>query len=100
MAAIAGDAGRIYLFNNAPLDPALALVLSDYPAVVMLDAGSNLGVGVGLNFIALAASRGNSFLMLLDPTARPWPSSSTRIRPLSIRRDAAIGITPLAAGSE
>ncbi len=80
VAAIAGDVDRIYLFNNAPLDPALILVLSDYPAVVMLDAGSNLGVGVGLNFIALAASRdGFERLVLFDQDSRPWPGMVARL---------------------
>ena len=74
VATLSRDAGRIYLFNNAPLDPALVMVLADYPALVALDAGSNLGVGVGLNFIALAASRdGFERLVVFDQDSRPWP---------------------------
>ena len=80
VASIARDTGRIYLFNNAPLDPALALVLADYSTVVTLDAGSNLGVGVGLNFIALAASRdGFERLVLFDQDSRPWPGMVARL---------------------
>ncbi len=68
------DVERIYLFNNATLDPALALVLRDYPTLVGIDAESNLGVGVGLNFIALAASRdGFERLILFDQDSRAWP---------------------------
>ncbi len=68
------DVDRIYLFNNAALDPALDLVLGDYPTLVALDAESNLGVGVGLNFIALAASRdGFERLVLFDQDSRAWP---------------------------
>ena len=68
------DVGRIYLFNNATLDPALVLVLGDYPTLVAIDAESNLGVGVGLNFIALAASRdGFERLVLFDQDSRAWP---------------------------
>ena len=80
VASIARDTDRIFLFNNAPLDPALALVLTDYPSVVTLDAGSNLGVGVGLNFIALAASRdGFERLVLFDQDSRPWPGMVARL---------------------
>ena len=68
------DVERIYLFNNAVLEPALALVLGDYPNLVAIDAETNLGVGVGLNFIALAASRdGFERLMLFDQDSRAWP---------------------------
>ena len=47
VATLSRDVQRIYLFNNAVLDPALALVLGDYPTLVVIDADSNLGVGVG-----------------------------------------------------
>ena len=68
------DVERIYLFNNAVLDSALALVLGDYPTLVVIDAETNLGVGVGLNFIALAASRdGFERLVLFDQDSRAWP---------------------------
>ena len=74
VAVLSRDVGRIYLFNNAPLDPALEEVLGDYPGLVAIEAGSNLGVGVGLNFVALAASRdGFERLILFDQDSRPWP---------------------------
>ena len=74
VAVLSRDVDRIYLFNNAPLDPALEDVLGDYPGLVAIEAGSNLGVGVGLNFIALAASRdGFERLILFDQDSRPWP---------------------------
>ena len=80
VATLHRDVGRVYLFNNALLDPALALVLADYATVVVLDAGSNLGVGVGLNFIALAASRdGFERLALFDQDSRAWPGLVERL---------------------
>ena len=74
VAVLSRDVDRIYLFNNAPLDPALEMVLADYRHLVGIEAGSNLGVGVALNFIALAASRdGFERLVLFDQDSRPWP---------------------------
>ena len=74
VAVLSRDVDRIYLFNNAPLDPALEMVLADYPRLAAIEAGSNLGVGVGLNVIALAASReGFERLVLFDQDSRPWP---------------------------
>ena len=90
------DVERIYLFNNAVLDPALALVLGDYPNLVAIDAESNLGVGVGLNFIALAASRdGFERLVLFDQDSRAWPGlvgqlSSAFDRLTALRRNPAV----------
>lgn len=80
VATLDRDVARIYLFNNAPLDPALGMVLADYPRLVAIDAGSNLGVGVGLNVIALAASRdGFERLILFDQDSRPWPGLVGRL---------------------
>lgn len=80
VATLSRDVGRIYLFNNAPLEPALEAVLADYPALVAITADSNLGVGVGLNFIALAASRdGFERLALFDQDSRPWPGMLPRL---------------------
>ncbi len=80
VATLSRDVGRIYLFNNAPLEPALEMVLADYPTLVAIAAGSNLGVGVGLNFIALAASRdGFERLALFDQDSRPWPGMLPRL---------------------
>ncbi len=90
------DVERIYLFNNAVLDPALTLVLGDYPTLVVIDAESNLGVGVGLNFIALAASRdGFERLVLFDQDSRAWPGlvgqlSGAFDRLTAMRRDPAV----------
>lgn len=80
VATLSREAARIYLFNNAPLDPALQAVLADYPALVAIDAETNLGVGVGLNFIAVAASRdGFERLVLFDQDSRPWPGMVGRL---------------------
>ena len=90
------DVERIYLFNNAVLDPALALVLGDYPTLVAIDAESNLGVGVGFNFIALAASRdGFERLVLFDQDSRAWPGLVGQLsfafdRLTAMRRDPAV----------
>ena len=74
------DVERIYLFNNAPLDPALASALAGHPGVANIDAGSNLGVGVGLNVVALAASRdGFERLALFDQDSRAWPGLVERL---------------------
>ncbi|WP_237476827.1 glycosyltransferase family 2 protein [Lichenibacterium dinghuense] len=74
VAVLSRDVDRVYLFNNASLDPALEMVLADYPKLVAIEAGTNLGVGVGLNVIALAASRdGYERLALFDQDSRPWP---------------------------
>ena len=106
------DVERIYLFNNAVLDPALVLVLGDYPTLVAIDAESNLGVGVGLNFIALAASRdGFERLVLFDQDSRAWPGlvgqlSSAYDRLTALRRNPAvigprlIGPRPIASRDE
>ena len=109
VATLSRDAGRIYLFNNAPLHPALEAVLADYPSLVAIEAGSNLGVGVGLNFIALAASRdGFERLALFDQDSRPWPGllprlgdAFDRLEALR-RRPAAVGprlVVPRAGGA-
>ena len=72
VAVLSRDVGRIYLFNNAPPragagDGAGRLSDNSSPST----AGSNLGVGVGLNFIALAASRdGFERLALFDQDSR------------------------------
>jgi len=96
--ALSRDTGRIYLFNNAPLDPALDRVLGDYAAVVAIDAGSNLGVGVGLNFIALAASRdGFERLILFDQDSRAWPGMVGRLG-AAFDRLAALRRNPAAVG--
>lgn len=80
VATLSRDAGRIYLFNNAPLNPALEMVLADYPMLSTIEAGSNLGVGVGLNVIALAASReGFERLALFDQDSRAWPGMLPRL---------------------
>ena len=96
VATLSRDVARIYLFNNAPLGPALEMVLADYPGLVAIAAGSNLGVGVGLNFIALAASRdGFERLALFDQDSRPWPGMLPRLG-LAFDRLEALGRAPAA----
>lgn len=98
VAVLSRDVGRIYLFNNAPLDPALEMVLADYPMLVAIEAGSNLGVGVGLNVIALAASRdGFERLILFDQDSRPWPGMVPQLGE-AFERLAALRRNPAAIG--
>ena len=78
--ALAGAVGRIYLFNNAPLDPALDAALAACPELVAIDAETNLGIGVALNVIALAASRdGFERLVTFDQDSRAWPGLVARL---------------------
>ena len=98
VAVLSRDVGRIYLFNNAPLDPALEMVLADYPMLVPIEAGTNLGVGVGLNVIALAASRdGFERLVLFDQDSRPWPGMVPQLGE-AFERLAALRRNPAAIG--
>ena len=70
----------VYLFNNAELDPGLHQTLAADEAVRFIDADRNFGVGVGLNVIALAASRdGFERLIVFDQDSRAWPGMIERL---------------------
>lgn len=55
IAAVAPCVARVYVFVNSAIDPALRDALAALPDVEMIEARTNLGVGVALNLIALAA---------------------------------------------
>ena len=96
--ALAGAVGRIYLFNNAPIDPDLDAALAAVPELVAIDAETNLGIGVGLNVIALAASRdGFERLVMFDQDSRAWPGLVARLGEV-FDRLTAIGRAPAALG--
>ena len=70
----------IYLFNNAPLEPSLRDALTVNDGLRFIDADGNFGVGVGLNVIALAASRdGFERLIVFDQDSRAWPGMIERL---------------------
>ena len=72
--------GRIFLFNNAMLDPDWREALSRFDGVSFIDAEDNLGIGVGLNVIALAATReGFERLIVFDQDSRAWPGMVERL---------------------
>ena len=71
---------RIYLFNNAPLEPMLRAALAGQDGLFFIDAEGNLGVGVALNVIALAATRdGYERLIVFDQDSRAWPGLVERL---------------------
>ena len=70
----------IYLFNNAALEPDLRQALDVNESLRFIDADRNFGVGVGLNVIALAASRdGFERLIVFDQDSRAWPGMIERL---------------------
>ena len=96
--ALAGEVGRIYLFNNAPLERGLDAALAACTTLVVIDAETNLGIGVALNVIALAASRdGFERLVLFDQDSRAWPGLVDRLGALFDRLTTQ-GRSPAAVG--
>ncbi len=88
----------IYLFNNAPLEPTLRDVLGREPALRFIDAGGNFGIGVGLNVVALAATRdGFERLIVFDQDSRAWPGLVERLE-LAFDQLEASGRRPAAVG--
>ena len=71
----------VYLFNNAELDPGLHETLAADEAVRFIDARPQLRRRrVGLNVIALAASRdGFERLIVFDQDSRAWPGMVERL---------------------
>lgn len=89
---------RLYIFNNAPLPDDLRRTLARHPEIRFIDAEDNLGIGVALNVIALAATRdGFERLVMFDQDSRAWPGLIERLEvafdqlEASRRKPAAVG---------
>ena len=93
------------VFNNAPLEPdAAGGPWRDTKACCFIDAEDNLGIGVGLNVIALAATRdGFERLIVFDQDSRAWPGMVEQLElafdqlEAARRKPAAVGAAPRAA---
>ena len=108
LASISGEADRVYLFLNAPLDAAcLAVVAACRPAPVLMHDGTNLGLGAAYNRMAAAARAGGfGTLLLLDQDSSPLPQMPAALRAMRARLLAAgecpavVGPLPVAASGE
>lgn len=66
--------GCVYVFLNSVIDETLRTALSANPSVRLMDAEENLGIGVGLNMIVLAALlHGFESVILFDQDSQPEP---------------------------
>lgn len=97
-AGIAPEVGRLYLFANGPLPAGLREDLARLPRARIIDAPSNLGIGVALNGMAVAALlEGYDRLILFDQDSQPRPGLVAALDALWQRLKAE-GMRPSALG--
>jgi len=87
---------RIFLVDNSPGDGSVDQIRKQFPAVVILDGGGNLGFATGNNLgMQKALAEGFEFVLLLNDDAQLLPGSLDLLME-TMRSDETIGaIAPL-----
>jgi rhamnosyltransferase len=106
LSAVLAEAGHVFLFLNAPLDPEAECCVGRHagPRLSLLGDGTNLGLGVAYNrIVAEARSRNAETVLLLDQDSSPPGGMIQELLALLLQLRnagvlvAAVGPRPLAA---